>query len=93
MDKFTAVNRKQVLVCGIEGHICVYQTVIDLIARGYETYAVTDAVTSRTPENRQLAFEMMKQAGARLTGTETVLFELLRVAEGEKFKKISQIVK
>jgi isochorismate hydrolase len=93
LDKFTAVNRKQVLVSGIEGHICVYQTAVDLAARGYEAYAVTDTVTSRTLENRQLAFEMMKQAGARLTGTETVLFELLRVAQGDKFKKISQIVK
>lgn len=93
LRQFTAQNRKQVLVSGIEGHICVYQTVCDLTARGYETYAVTDAITSRTLENRQLAFEMMKRAGARLTGTETVLFELLRIAEGEKFKKISQIVK
>jgi isochorismate hydrolase len=93
LDKFTAVNRKQVLVSGIEGHICVYQTAVDLAARGYEAYAVTDTVTSRTLENRQLAFEMMRQAGVRLTGTEAVLFELLKIAEGEKFKKISQIVK
>jgi isochorismate hydrolase len=88
-----ALHRTQVLVSGIEGHICVYQTTFDLVANGFEAYAVTDTISSRTPENRQLSFEMMKQAGARLTGTEAVLFELLKVAQGEKFKKISQIVK
>ncbi len=88
-----SLNRKQVLVSGIEGHVCVYQTVCDLVANGYEAYVVTDSVTSRTPENRKLSFIMMRQSGARLTGTETILFELLRVAEGEKFKEISRIVK
>jgi nicotinamidase-related amidase len=93
VTKLKALHRTQVMVSGIEGHICVYQTASDLVANGYETYAVTDTITSRTPENRQLSFEMMKQAGAHLTGTETVLFELLKVAQGDKFKKISQIVK
>jgi nicotinamidase-related amidase len=91
--EFKSLNRKQVLVSGIEGHVCVYQTVRDLAANGYETYVVTDTITSRTPENRQLSFAMMQQAGARLTGMEAVLFELLKVAEGEKFKEISRIVK
>jgi nicotinamidase-related amidase len=93
VSKLKSLQRTQVLICGIEGHVCVYQTACDLIANGYETYAVTDTITSRTPDNRQLSFEMMKQAGVRLTGTETVLFELLKIAQGEKFKKISQIVK
>ncbi len=93
VNKLKSLQRTQVLICGIEGHVCVYQTACDLIAHGYETYAVTDTITSRTPENRQLSFEMMKQVGARMTGTETVLFELLKAAQGDKFKKISQIVK
>jgi nicotinamidase-related amidase len=93
VNKFKSLNRRQVLVSGIEGHVCVYQTVCDLISNGFAAYAVTDTITSRTPENRQLAFDMMKQAGARLTGMEAVLFELLRVAKGEHFKKISQIIK
>jgi nicotinamidase-related amidase len=93
VSELKALQRKQVLICGIEGHVCVYQTACDLVANGYETYAVTDTISSRTPENRQLSFEMMKQTGARLTGMETVLFELLKVAQGDKFKKISQIVK
>jgi len=91
--EFEALGRKQVLVSGIEAHICVYQTVCDLISRRCEAYVVTDTVSSRTPENRQLSFEMMKQAGARLTSTEAALFELLKVGEGDKFKKISQIIR
>ena len=93
LREFESLNRKQVLVCGIESHVCVYQTVYDLINAGYETHAIMDAVSSRTAENRQIGFDMMKHTGAWLTSTEAVLFELLRVAEGEKFKKISQIVK
>ncbi len=86
-------NRKQILISGIEGHICVYQTACDLIKNGYQTHVVTDTVSSRTSFNRQLALDMMQQVGAWLTGTETVLFELLKAAQGDKFKKISQIVK
>lgn len=91
--KFEQFNRKQVLVCGIEGHVCVYQTVRDLAARGYETFFVADAISSRTAENRLLSFDMMKQCGGLITGTETVLFELLKAAGSDSFKKISQIVK
>ena len=93
LRSFKSMNRKQVLVSGIEGHVCVYQTVCDLVKNGFETYAVSDTITSRTPENRQLSLAMMQQAGARLTGMEAALFELLKVAEGEKFKEISRIVK
>jgi nicotinamidase-related amidase len=87
------IGRRQILVSGIEGHVCIYQTVVDLIKLGYEVYVVTDAVSSRTPENRQIAFNLMDKAGAVLTSTETVLFELLKFAHGEKFKAINQIVK
>jgi nicotinamidase-related amidase len=93
LHKFESLHRKQVLVCGIESHVCVYQTVSHLVSAGYETHVVTDAISSRTPENRQTGFDMMSQIGARPTSTEAVLFELLKVAEGERFRKISQIVK
>ena len=91
--QFEALGRKQVLLSGIEAHICVYQTVCGLIAHGCEPFVVTDCVSSRTAENRQLSFEICKQAGARLTRTEAALFELLRTGEGDKFKKISQIIR
>jgi nicotinamidase-related amidase len=86
-------KRRQILVTGIETHICVYQTTVDLLAQGYEVQVVADAVSSRTAANRQLGLERMKQAGAALTSTEMALFELLRVAEGDRFRQISKIVK
>jgi nicotinamidase-related amidase len=93
MDALKAVNRRQVLLAGIESHVCVYQTGLDLLNLGYEVQVVADAVSSRTPENRQLGLEHLKQAGAAVTSTEMALFELLRVAEGSKFKEIAKIVK
>ena len=87
------LNRKQVLLTGIETHVCVYQTAIDLIEAGYEVHTVVDCVSSRTPENRNLALEKMKSEGARLTSVEIALFELLRTAASPKFKELSKIVK
>jgi nicotinamidase-related amidase len=87
------LNRKQVLIAGIESHICVYQTTADLIAEGYEVFGVSDAISSRTAENRDTGLKMMTQSGAKLTNTEAALFELLKVAKGDKFKAISQIIR
>ena len=93
MAGLKATQRKQVLLTGIESHVCVYQTCLDLLNLGYEVQVVTDAVSSRTAENRQIGLERMKEAGATLTSTEMALFELLRVAEGPQFKEITKIVK
>lgn len=91
--KLEALGRKQVLVSGIESHVCIYQTVRDLISSGYEVHVVTDSVSSRTLENREIGLNMMSRMGAVLTSTEAVLFELLKIANGERFQAISQIVK
>jgi len=93
MEQLKALNRKQVLIAGIEAHVCVYQTSLDLLNLGYEVQVVSDAVSSRTPENKQIGLERMKEAGASLTSAETALFELLRTAEGPKFREITKIVK
>jgi nicotinamidase-related amidase len=93
MAELAALDRRQVLLAGIETHICVYQTALDLLQAGYEVQVVADAVSSRTAENRQLGLQRMQAAGAILTSTEMALFELLRVAAGPKFKAINQIVK
>ena len=93
LREFKKLNRKQVLISGIESHVCVYQTAADLIAAGYEVYVVSDAVSSRTELNRDIGIKMMMQLGAKLTSTEAALFELLKVAKGDKFKAISQIVR
>jgi nicotinamidase-related amidase len=87
------LHRRQFLLAGIEAHVCVYQTAVDLLEMGYEVEVVADAVASRTPENRQIGLERVRRAGAALTSVETVLFELLRVAEGPRFKEILAIVK
>ena len=92
-QELAALNRKQVLLAGIETHVCVYQTTPDLLNQGYQVQIVADAVASRTGENKDIGLERMKSEGASLTSTETVLFELLKVAEGTVFKEISKIVK
>ena len=87
------MDRRQVLLCGIEAHVCVYQTAIDMLAFGYEVHLVADAVSSRTVMNREIGIEKMRDEGALLTSTEMVLFELIRTAEDPKFKEIFKIVK
>lgn len=88
-----ATERKQVLLAGIETHVCIYQTAADLLNSGYEVEVVADGVSSRTAQNRQLALQKMQQLGARLTSTEMALFELLGRAEGPVFKAMLKIVK
>lgn len=88
-----AVNRKNILIVGIEAHVCVYQTAADLVNLNYDVQVVADAVASRTAENKQIGLEKSKDAGASLTSTETALFELLKEAKGDKFKEIINLVK
>jgi nicotinamidase-related amidase len=86
-------GRKQVILCGIETHVCVYQTAMELLAAGYEVYIVTDAVSSRDPANKALALRRMENEGAKLTGTEMLLFELLGDAKAPEFKSILNFIK
>lgn len=92
-EKLETFSRRHVVLSGIETHVCVYQTALDLIDNGYNVYLVADAVSSRTPENRQIGIEAMKKAGAHVTSTEMVLFELLRTAADPKAKDFFKIVK
>jgi nicotinamidase-related amidase len=93
LSSLAASRRRQVLLAGIEAHICVYQTAMGLLARGFEVHVATDAVSSRTESNRGLALARMRDLGAVLTGVEMALYEMLRVAEGDRFKAILKIVK
>jgi nicotinamidase-related amidase len=88
-----ALKRKQVLVAGIEAHICVYQTAMALSRAGYDVEVVGDCVSSREPENKLVSLLKMGVVGVSPTTTEMALFELLKVASGDKFKQISNIVK
>jgi nicotinamidase-related amidase len=92
-EQLEALSRRHVVLLGIETHVCVYQTAIDLIANGYNVHLVSDAVSSRTPENRQTGIDAMKSAGAHITSTEMVLFEILRTASDPKAKEFFKIVK
>jgi nicotinamidase-related amidase len=89
----TAHNRRQILVAGIEAHICVYQTAAELIRAGYEVHLVADTVSSRTPENREIGIGRLRDEGAKLASTEMVLFELLRQAGAPGAKEIFKIVR
>ncbi len=93
MERLRTLKRNEVLVTGIETHVCVYQTSNELLEYGYNVHLVADAVSSRTVENRELGIRAIEKAGALLKSTEMTIFELLRVAEGEKFKAISKIIK
>jgi nicotinamidase-related amidase len=96
-DQFTAKlnesSRNQILLCGIEAHICVYQTAADLLAKGFEVNVVVDAVSSRTLDNKQIALNRLAAEGASVTSVEMALFELLRTAEHPKFRQIAKLVK
>jgi nicotinamidase-related amidase len=92
-EQLEALSRRHVVLLGIEGHVCVYQTALDLISNSYNIYLFADAVSSRTKENRDIGLAAMKNAGAHLTSTEMVLFELLRTAADPKSKDIFKIVK
>ncbi len=93
MKAVMAQSRKQLIVTGIEAHVCVYQTVLDLLRAGYQLYVVADAVSSRTSVNKVYGVERMRNAGAAIVSTEMVLFELLQTAAHEKAKDIFKIVK
>jgi nicotinamidase-related amidase len=87
------LRRKQAIVCGIECHVCVYQTVAGLISMGYEVQVVADAVSSRTFMNKEIGLSKCKELGASITSVETVLFELLKKAEGDWFRQMLRVVK
>ena len=92
-EGFDLNGRDQALVCGIETHVCVNQTVLDLLDRGIEVEVVGDAVGSRTDENRELGLHKAEHAGAVLTSVETALFELLGGSDAAEFKQVQALVK
>ncbi len=89
----TSTGRTQVIVVGMEAHVCVLQTVIDLREAGMNVHIVTDAVMSRNKQNWRTAIQAMTLAGAIPTSTESVLFQLLKVAGTDEFKKLSKLVR
>jgi len=92
-NKLAELGRKQVILCGIETHVCIYQTAADLLKRGYEVDVISDAVSSRTLENKNVGLERIAAGGGNTSSTEMVLFELLRTAGHPKFREIARLVK
>ncbi len=86
-------GKENVIIAGIEAHVCVLQTVIDLVRQGYQAVVVEDCISSRKPNDKATAIERMKKEGAIITTYESILFELLRSSGGETFKAISKLVK
>ncbi|WP_129600532.1 hydrolase [Anaerophilus nitritogenes] len=87
------MNKEWIIIAGIESHICVLQTVIDLIDNGYVPVVVEDCISSRKENDKKIAIERMRQMGAIITTTESILFELCRFATTDAFKVISKLVK
>lgn len=86
-------NRHNVILSGIEAHVCVMQTALDLLDNGMQPIIITDAVGSRDSYDRKIAIRRMRRAGAVVTTTEAILFELCRSADDPAFKTISALVK
>jgi nicotinamidase-related amidase len=92
-EHLTRLGRKQIVVCGIEAHVCVNQTVHELLHLGYQTHVVVDAVASRTAANKKTALQKMFAAGALPATVEMVLFEMLVEAGTANFKQVQSLVK
>ena len=93
MNKFKALGRNQVLLTGIETHICVHQTGYELLNQGYQVQVAADCVSSRTKENKEIGLGQLVQFGGQLTSVEMILFELMEEARGEKFKQLVKLIK
>ncbi|HEX8151681.1 MAG TPA: hydrolase [Thermoanaerobaculia bacterium] len=93
LAELRAIRRKQFVVAGVEAHVCVYQTVADLLAAGHEVFLAADAISSRSAENKKLALRRMLSEGARIASTEMVLFELLGDSGTDEFRAISRLIK
>jgi len=89
----TATARHQIVLAGIETHVCVLQTAFDLLANQFDVFVVADAVTSRKPQDYKFALKRMRDSGVQLVTTEMVLFEWCEVAGSDEFKQISKLVR
>ena len=91
-EGFDLGGRDQALICGVETHVCVNQTALDLLASGVDVQIAEDAVGSRSEENKQVGLHKMERAGAVMTSVETALFELLGRAGTDEFKRVQKLI-
>jgi nicotinamidase-related amidase len=93
LQKLESMGRKTTLVCGVESHVCVYQTALDLRQLGYDVEVVSDAVGSRAEHNYRLGLEKLTRHNIEVTSVEMALFEMMQRADIDEFKAVSNIVK
>ncbi len=93
MDAVKASGRRKIMVCGIEAHVCVYQTVRDLIQQGYEVYLVVDAISSRSPVDQEIGVHRSQKEGAVLTTLEMVVTELMQSTKHPRFRDVMALLK
>jgi len=91
--KLKELRRNQVLLCGIETHVCIYQTAVDMLRKGFDVNVIADAVSSRTAGNKQIAITRLAAEGAKIASVEMALFELLKTAEHSKFRQVAKLIK
>jgi len=92
-ERLDSAGLKNIILTGVESHICIFQTCVSLIEKGYQVHVPQDAVDSRTDENWGVGLELMRKAGAFITSTETVIYQILKKAGTPEFKQMSKFVK
>jgi nicotinamidase-related amidase len=93
LERIDMLKPQTAILCGIEAHVCVFQTAMDLMQHGLYVQVVADATSSRTQENKTIGLDRMAKEGAVITSTEMLLFELLRDANHEKFRELAKLIK
>lgn len=93
LEQIKSDGVEKLIVCGIETHVCVYQTVRDLVKEGFTVYLASDAVGSRSIDNKKNALKLMSDMGAIISNSETIAYDLLKDSKDKKFKEISQVLK
>jgi len=92
-ERLDSEDLKTIIVTGVESHICIFQTCVSLLEKGYQVHIPQDTVGSRTEENWRVGLELLKNAGAIITSTESVIYQILKKAGTEEFKQMLKIVK
>lgn len=93
INALKTLNRKEIIVCGIEAHVCVYQTVCDLLKKNFQIQVVEDAVSSRASETRRIGINRMRDLGVGITCTEMIITELLQSSAHPQFKEVLKLIK
>lgn len=93
MDRLRALGRREVVICGVESHVCVLQTALHLVQMGFEVHLAADAVSSRNPFHKETALRRMAQEGVKITNLETAVFEMLETCDTPQFKAWSRLIR